>query len=95
MIGLIAHKLRDDLDPIVCLLVAASMLWMLHFGRTGFRAVGGMFLFVVALDGLVDLLRDPKRIWPAARIGIALALGIWTYTTIRCAILALTTIVLQ
>ncbi|HQY88608.1 MAG TPA: hypothetical protein PK402_08110, partial [Tepidisphaeraceae bacterium] len=89
MIGVIAHRLRDQLDPIICLLIAASMIWMLHFGRTGFRAVGAMFLFTIALDGLVNLLRDPKRIWPAVRIGVALALGLWTYTTIRCAVLAL------
>lgn len=89
LIGVIAHKLRDVLDPVICLLIGASMLWMLHYGRTGFRATGAMFLFTIALDGLIDLLCDPRRIWPAVRIGVALAFGIWTYTTIRCAILAL------
>ena len=85
LLCLVVRRIRPGMPIAVPLLLAASSVWLFHYGRSGLRANTAplfMLAFALALDS-VERDERPRRFWRAAACGGILGAGLYGYTACR------------
>ncbi len=88
LIAAAARRVEPATPRWLALAVAASSLWLFHYGRAGVRAISAP-LFCLAVALLLERAeRRPAERAPAWVCGAALALSLYTYTACRALVAA-------
>ncbi|HEX5044728.1 MAG TPA: hypothetical protein VFV75_17650 [Candidatus Polarisedimenticolaceae bacterium] len=85
MTAAVVRRVDPEVPPIVPLSIAATSVWLFHYGRAGLRAISApLFLLLFVFFAL----RAEERRRDAVLAGAALALGVYGYTAFRAVALA-------
>jgi hypothetical protein len=80
---LLARRHREHLDPLVVILVAMTLPWLFHYGRSALRGISSATFLAASLAGLSCFLRNTRGWRGPLALGAPLALGIYAYTSSR------------
>jgi len=83
MLLLFARRHRRDIDPALLVLVAISMPWVFHYGRSGLRAASAGMFMAADLAALSMFVQKPYGLKGPIALGCSLAMGVYAYTSLR------------